>query len=136
MRYLRLLTAAVSISATACAAVGVDPASLPVCAALVAESDGSSYRPRLREPAQARRVVDRVYPPHARQSGIEGRALVKVLVDVEGRVTQVELARSTGHAVLDRAAMEGSREFVFRPAVNDGCRVEAWVRMPVTFSSR
>jgi TonB family protein len=44
------------------------------------------------------------YPPIARQLGLEGVAWVRFEIDHEGTAHDVSVARSSGHAVLDRAA--------------------------------
>ncbi len=74
-----------------------------------------------------------LYPERARQQGQQGRVLLRVLVDREGRPKAVELGRSSGSETLDRAAVEAIRLWRFSPARYGDKPVEAWVRIPVDF---
>lgn len=57
-----------------------------------------------------------VYPQRAKQRGWEGSVLLRLLVDAQGRVADVEIVESSGHDVLDEAAAEAVRAWRFRPA--------------------
>src|SRR6185503_6865499 len=46
------------------------------------------------------------YPENARREGREGRVLLRVLVDDQGRSKKVEINSSSGSEALDRAAAE------------------------------
>jgi TonB family protein len=48
-----------------------------------------------------------VYPASARRRGLTGTSRVRFEVGADGRAHGVELARSSGHAILDRAATRG-----------------------------
>lgn len=75
------------------------------------------------------------YPMVARRAGMEGRVLLRVLVDESGHPLQVDIARSSGHHLLDRAARDQVlRHWRFQPAQVDGHAVRAWAQVPVTFS--
>ncbi len=54
------------------------------------------------------------YPERARRRGIEGKAEISVDVDSKGNVTKVRLARTSGHAELDKAALEQARDWKFK----------------------
>jgi protein TonB len=45
-----------------------------------------------------------VYPPMARAQGIEGIALLQFEIRHDGEPAAVEVAHSSGHSILDRAA--------------------------------
>lgn len=49
------------------------------------------------------------YPPEAVLRGIEGEALVQLALDPSGRILSAQLARSSGHAILDEAALRAVR---------------------------
>jgi TonB family protein len=53
------------------------------------------------------------YPEKARRRGQEGRAEISVDVDDKGKVTNVRLARSSGHSELDEAAIREARRWKF-----------------------
>lgn len=73
------------------------------------------------------------YPESARRAGIEGTALLKLLVLADGGVASVTIARSAGHADLDHAAVQAIRRWRFEPARRDHLAVTAWVMLPVEF---
>ena len=49
------------------------------------------------------------YPPEAAASGIEGEVILLLTLAADGRLTNAEIARSSGHAVLDQAALDAAR---------------------------
>ena len=73
------------------------------------------------------------YPESARREGREGRVLLRVLVDDQGRIKQVEINSSSGSDALDRAAAEGIKRWRFHPARYGDKPVETWLRIPVEF---
>jgi periplasmic protein TonB len=73
------------------------------------------------------------YPDSARRQGIEGTVLVKAYVTEQGRVGEVQVAQSAGHAELDRAAVEAVRRWRFEPARRGRQPVAMWVSIPVKF---
>lgn len=74
-----------------------------------------------------------LYPLEARNRGYEGMVLVKVLVDEEGTVRNVSIARTSGISMLDSAAVQTAKNFVFSPAIVDGKPTQLWVTLPVEF---
>jgi protein TonB len=74
-----------------------------------------------------------VYPPRAVEFGITGTVLVRARVTPDGSTEETRLWRSSGHALLDAAAMAAVRRWAFEPASVEGRRVEAWVEVPVHF---
>jgi len=73
------------------------------------------------------------YPRLARRRGLQGGVLLDVLVDGQGRVAQVKLGRSSGHGILDRAAIKAVQAWSFRPGSEAGVSAEMWVSVPVRF---
>lgn len=77
------------------------------------------------------------YPLEALRQGQGGTVLLQVLVDTDGKPLQVEVARSSGHRSLDRAAQRHVlARWTFRPAVQDGQPVQAIGLVPVEFALR
>lgn len=74
-----------------------------------------------------------VYPPMAVQMGWQGRVVLQVEVLRDGRAGQVSVARSSGHAVLDEAAMQAVRGWQFVPARRDGQLVDQTFLVPLPF---
>lgn len=76
------------------------------------------------------------YPHLSRRLGEEGRVLVRVLVDQEGRPRTVALDVSSGYSRLDNAAVQTVRRWRFIPAKHGEQPVSEWVVVPVMFSLR
>jgi periplasmic protein TonB len=74
-----------------------------------------------------------VYPPAAVRDGLEGTVLLRIRIGTKGRVIDVELVRSSGSAILDRAAIEGVRSWHGEPARIAGRAIEATALLPVVF---
>lgn len=49
------------------------------------------------------------YPVQARRLGLEGTAVVQTTIDSSGRVRDLKLQRSSGHQLLDNAALKAFR---------------------------
>jgi protein TonB len=77
------------------------------------------------------------HPQRAGREAREGKVVLRVLVDPEGRPKFVEVYRSSGFAILDQAAVENvKRRCRFHPARDGEKRVEHWTRVPVEFGVR
>jgi len=74
------------------------------------------------------------YPIQARRRGLQGTVMLKVLVDASGSVADVRLAASSGHSILDRAAMNSVRSWSFSPGLSGGRPRQMWVMVPVRFA--
>lgn len=59
--------------------------------------------------AQASLTEHLYYPPEAIKRGLEGEVILLLQLSVEGRVVSASIARSSGHALLDQAALEAAR---------------------------
>jgi len=55
------------------------------------------------------------YPRLARVRGLEGEVIIKVAVNPAGVPVRTSLVRSSGHPVLDKAALEGLKKWRFGP---------------------
>lgn len=73
-----------------------------------------------------------VYPDLARQAGIDGTVMVKVLVTRAGKVRQAVAVE--GPEPLWAAAVDAAKTALFKPALQGDNPVEVWVMIPVTFS--
>ena len=74
------------------------------------------------------------YPLLAREKGYEGTVYLRVLVRADGRVGKLAIDQSSGHEILDRAAVDSVKAWAFLPAQNGGKPVESWVLLPVKFA--
>jgi len=56
------------------------------------------------------------YPREARENGLMGKGVAVLKVDpATGRVTSVSMVKSTGHEILDNAALRAFRQWRYRP---------------------
>ena len=74
------------------------------------------------------------YPRAARRRGCEGTVLIKVLVTREGKVMEAKVSQSSGHRILDRAALNTVRDWLFVPGMKGDQAVEMWVTVPIRFA--
>jgi len=80
--------------------------------------------------------VDPVYPDLARKAGIEGKVIVKLLVDVHGKVIDSMVMNFEGpnaSAGLQESALAAAKQWTFKPAEADGKPVAVWVVLPFQF---
>jgi periplasmic protein TonB len=77
--------------------------------------------------------VQDYYPEVSRRNGEEGRAVVKVCVNVAGKIDSVEIANSTTHPLLDEAALKVAKAMKFKPATSEGKPVVSCPTLPVKF---
>jgi periplasmic protein TonB len=73
-----------------------------------------------------------IYPPLAREAGVEGTVLLRVLVSREGKVLNALVI--SGNQMLADAALTAARTAVFSPALQQQKPVAVWVQMPIVFS--
>ena len=72
----------------------------------------------------------RFYPPEAIRRGLEGEAIVMLRLGGNGDVLAAQIAKSSGHVILDSAALRAIRA---TPRFSPGSRE---ILLPVTFALR
>ena len=92
-----------------------------------ASSHGNRTRVRYLEPARP------AYPRHAREMGWEGTVLLRMEIGADGRVGQLNVQRSSGHRLLDQAAIAAAQRWRFAPETDGGFTMPAIVDVPVRF---
>jgi protein TonB len=92
--------------------------------------------PRLLNPDDVTRALERAYPPVLRDAGITGTVQLLVHIDAAGKVLEARVGTSSGYASLDAAALTVVDTFRFRPAQNRDVPTAVWTRLPVTFEIR
>jgi len=85
------------------------------------------------EPPVLIKFVSPRYPDLARQAGIEGTVLLNVLVGDDGKVLQVSVIQSDVTPAMEKAAIEASKLFMFKPAKQRTVPVKARVAIPIRF---
>jgi protein TonB len=73
-----------------------------------------------------------VYPDIARDAGVDGTVVVQALVGKDGKVRDTRVVKSI--PMLDKAAEEAVKGWVFKPALANNKPVAVWVAIPVKFS--
>jgi protein TonB len=74
------------------------------------------------------------YPPASIRSGEEGALALDVLVGADGHVKDARVARSSGSARLDVAAVnEAKLRWRLRPATRNGVPFEQWLTLRIVF---
>lgn len=73
------------------------------------------------------------YPPEAVQQRLEGTVMLRLHIASTGVVERVEVAESSGHASLDRAALDAVRQWRGIPASRGGRPVATDELLPIRF---
>jgi protein TonB len=73
------------------------------------------------------------YPRIARRRGYQGTVVLDVLVDRNGKVGDLRVYTTSGHSILDKAALTSVKDWAFEPGMRDDQKVEMWVRVPIRF---
>jgi protein TonB len=73
------------------------------------------------------------YPPIARRRGYEGVVMLSVQVLADGTVGELKIKDTSGHSMLDRAAVKAVRRWKFKPAFRGNVPIPMWVDVPVRF---
>ena len=73
------------------------------------------------------------YPESARRAGVQGITMLKLRVLENGKVGEVQIEQSAGHADLDNAAVDAVKRWLFEPARMGKIPVAVWVLLPVKF---
>lgn len=74
------------------------------------------------------------YPMAARRMGWEGRVVLNVEVLATGYCGDASVFQSSGHEVLDNAALRTVKGWRFVPASRAGHAVTQWFKVPIQFS--
>ena len=97
------------------------------------QTKSKSELPLMREPRFRAPPRPPNYPRLSRQRGESGTVLVRARVEPDGSITHIQLASSSGHALLDRAALLAVRDWEIEPWRQGAIALAAWVELPVIF---
>jgi protein TonB len=73
------------------------------------------------------------YPASAISRGYQGTVLLEVLVDKNGKVSDLRVFKSSGYPVLDKKALAAVKDWLFKPGMKENKTVAMWVRIPIRF---
>ncbi len=74
------------------------------------------------------------YPSGAIEQNAIGKVALKAFIDMDGKITGIEVIASSGYKILDDAAIEWFRKLNFYPAKNDGGNIGSFVSQTISFS--
>jgi TonB family protein len=72
------------------------------------------------------------YPPIAKAAGVQGTVTLHVLIGKDGQV--MDLGVESGPPMLQEAALDAVRQWVYKPYLRDGSPVEVTTRVHVIFT--
>lgn len=73
------------------------------------------------------------YPIKARNKKITGTVWVKALIDIDGIPVKCMVGKSSGHEILDKAAIKSGLSNKFKPGLKDGDPVAVWITYKANF---
>ncbi len=74
------------------------------------------------------------YPNWARKIELEGKVFVYAQVNMDGKVMDARVFKSSGYDILDEAAIQAVTKSRWQPAKQRGEPVSVWVTVPVKFA--
>jgi protein TonB len=83
---------------------------------------------------KAPKLISRIspeYPPAALSSRVQGVVLLEATIGIDGKISDVRVARSI--PLLDSAAADAVRQWVYEPTVVNGARVPVIISVAVEF---
>lgn len=126
-------------------AVVPEPPTQPVAApapvqaaasAVSAEPPPPPQQPKTLPSSAVRFLVkpDPSYPAASQELGESGVVSMRLLVDEQGRVKDVQIIKSSGYARLDRAAVAAERAARLQPYVDNGVPRSVWAPHSINFN--
>lgn len=80
-----------------------------------AVSEAAAAVPDFYTPPVFLEKIDPAYPPTAVKKGLEGTVILLLEIDENGKLTGSEIVRSSGHRLLDKAALRAVGKWSFSP---------------------
>jgi len=103
---------------------------------IAAPSFGGKLVHELDEVDRQPRLVKRLpplYPFEAKRKKIQGKVIIKVIVNKEGKATEPVVLESHPKGVFEAAALRAVKRWRFRPATKGGNPVDVYVVLPILF---
>ena len=73
------------------------------------------------------------YPKNLREREIEGKVILKLLIDRDGKVEETLVFKSSGYEAFDKIAVEAVRQWRFKPAEKEKRLKKCQVLIPINF---
>ena len=93
---------------------------------------GNSYPDNV-DPPELFEFQPPAYPKNLRERDIEGKVMLKVLIDTEGKVGEIYIFKSSGYEMFDQIAIKSVKQWRFQPAKKENRQRESWVLIPINF---
>ncbi|MFC1839352.1 energy transducer TonB [Thermodesulfobacteriota bacterium] len=94
----------------------------------------SAFKPsEVDQPPRVLRAMPPLYPFEAQQKGIEGRVVLRFVVDSNGKVHEPQVVEANPEGVFEKTALAAIAKYRFRPAMKGGEAVDCIVRLPIAF---
>ena len=74
-----------------------------------------------------------IYPELARSRGVEGKVILKVIVNEKGLVDDIAIFNSSGSSMLDLSALETVKNWHFIPAKSNNKFIRSQIMVPIVF---
>ncbi|RJX70000.1 TonB family protein [Vibrio sinensis] len=88
------------------------------------------------KPQFSARPVPVSYPKLARKKGLEGKTLIEVWLDSEGKQIKQKIIVSSGHPILDNRALNTIKQWQFSRRIVQGHAIAHRVQIPINFKLR
>jgi len=125
----------ISVTQTAVALVVLDKAPAPIAApvATAAPVSAPAPAPKVMTVVEFVSPPQPIYPPMSKRMGEQGKVVLRVLVNENGKADQVEIQTSSGSARLDEAGRQAVLRALFKPYRENGRSIAGFATVPVTF---
>jgi protein TonB len=110
----------------------IDPVEAPESVKPLVEIS-PQVRIELFQPATVEMEWQPIYPRECIRKGQQGEVILSVQVSADGVVLSVEVQQSSGHRLLDRAAVKSVERLRFVPATRDGVPVSSTLELPLLY---
>lgn len=98
-----------------------------------AVSEAAAAVPDFYTPPVFLEKIDPAYPPTAVKKGLEGTVILLLEIDENGNLAGSEIVRSSGHRLLDKAALRAAEKCTFMPGKKGGKAVSGSVKAEIIF---
>ncbi|HEY0056342.1 MAG TPA: energy transducer TonB [Pedobacter sp.] len=76
------------------------------------------------------------YPPQAQEAEVSGKVFVTFIVEKDGRLTDIKIARSIGHGCDEEAERVLRKSPQWKPGIQNGTPVRVLFTLPLSFTLR
>lgn len=112
------------------------PAAAPAPASAAPAPPAPPPPPRIELPSSNAAYLNNPRPPYpalSKRLGEQGRVVLRVFIEADGRASGVEIARSSGFDRLDAAARETVLRWRYVPGKRNGVAEAMWFDIPLNF---